>query len=168
MFVDGSGKDRSADGTESADICIIGGGAAGITLACELADGSHRVILIESGGLNSQTSDRGSYRVSAGERVTVGLVPSMPSYFGGATNYGTARIDHSMRMTSSCVSGFRTAAGQSVGGSSTPITNGPRCSLGWAPRLVRRRGMPSSTSYIRRSRPTTRSWRLASSRRARC
>src|SRR6476661_5761034 len=34
-----------------ADVCIIGGGAAGITLALELDKGPLRIVLLESGGL---------------------------------------------------------------------------------------------------------------------
>ncbi|MEL6244571.1 MAG: FAD-dependent oxidoreductase, partial [Pseudomonadota bacterium] len=34
-----------------ADVCIVGGGAAGITLALELADSALSVILLESGDI---------------------------------------------------------------------------------------------------------------------
>ena len=34
-----------------ADICVVGGGAAGITLAREFAGRSQRVLLLEGGGL---------------------------------------------------------------------------------------------------------------------
>ena len=40
----------------SADLCIIGGGAAGITTALEFLNKQHSVILIESGGLNEDES----------------------------------------------------------------------------------------------------------------
>ena len=36
----------------SCDVCIIGGGPAGITAALELAKNKHHVVLIESGHLN--------------------------------------------------------------------------------------------------------------------
>jgi choline dehydrogenase-like flavoprotein len=44
--------DRLRDETPvlDADLCIIGAGAAGITLALEFLDGHHRVLLVESGG----------------------------------------------------------------------------------------------------------------------
>src|SRR4051794_1668144 len=35
------------------NICIVGAGAAGITLACELAHTSHSVILLEAGSLTT-------------------------------------------------------------------------------------------------------------------
>lgn len=48
MLTDARALDR---GTElEADICIVGAGAAGITLARELAAASRRVLLLESGG----------------------------------------------------------------------------------------------------------------------
>ena len=37
--------------TIDCDICIVGGGAAGVTLALELADGCAKVVLLESGGM---------------------------------------------------------------------------------------------------------------------
>ena len=40
-----------ADGPIECEICIVGGGAAGITLAAELAGLPARVCLLESGGL---------------------------------------------------------------------------------------------------------------------
>jgi NADPH-dependent 2,4-dienoyl-CoA reductase/sulfur reductase-like enzyme len=49
MFVDA--RKLPAGATVEADICIIGGGAAGITLACDLAGSNLTVALLEGGGL---------------------------------------------------------------------------------------------------------------------
>jgi len=38
----------------AADVCIIGAGAAGITLAREFLGTRHRVVLLESGGLDKE------------------------------------------------------------------------------------------------------------------
>lgn len=78
---------RSDVDVDSPDICIVGGGAAGITLARELAGSSRKVVLIETGGFDAASSNRGSYSLTSDRRVTAGLDPSMPSYLGGATNY---------------------------------------------------------------------------------
>ena len=43
--------------TLNADICIIGAGAAGITLALELSKTSKKVILLEAGGFDYPTKD---------------------------------------------------------------------------------------------------------------
>ena len=43
------------------DICIIGAGAAGITLAQEFNGSGHKVLLLESGGLKDSTATQGLY-----------------------------------------------------------------------------------------------------------
>lgn len=69
------------------DICIIGAGAAGITLACSLIDSGIRVCLLESGGLEHSPDIQDLYD---GERV--GLANADPltcrlRRFGGTTNH---------------------------------------------------------------------------------
>ncbi len=44
-------RDIARDGTLEADICIIGAGAAGISIALELAGGPYSVVVLEGGGL---------------------------------------------------------------------------------------------------------------------
>jgi choline dehydrogenase-like flavoprotein len=70
----------------SADLCIIGGGAAGITTALEFLNKQHSVILIESGGLNEDESTQALYD---GQRVGVPYAPlhtCRSRFFGGSTN----------------------------------------------------------------------------------
>lgn len=50
MIIDG--RTVSDGATVEADVCVMGAGAAGITLATELNDGAARVVLLESGGLS--------------------------------------------------------------------------------------------------------------------
>jgi choline dehydrogenase-like flavoprotein len=70
------------------DLCVIGGGAAGITLARSLAGTPIDVLLLESGGLEQDPVGQALYR---GE--SVGLLPSSAleacrlRYFGGTTNH---------------------------------------------------------------------------------
>jgi choline dehydrogenase-like flavoprotein len=45
-----------ADGPIECDVCIVGGGAAGISLAVELADTPMRVCMLESGGLEPEAA----------------------------------------------------------------------------------------------------------------
>lgn len=85
MFVDAR---TLPEGTRlEADLCVIGAGAAGITLARELAGGPLRVILLESGGF---TMDPDAQGLAGGE---VAGLPYMPlagtrlRYFGGTTNH---------------------------------------------------------------------------------
>lgn len=70
-----------------ADVCIVGGGAAGITLALELVGSDLDVVLLESGGESAEHSYRGIYRLVPGETIRLTTDESKPSYFGGSTNY---------------------------------------------------------------------------------
>lgn len=47
---------RAGLGPQRADVCVIGGGAAGMTLAMEIA--KHSVIVLESGGLEFDAKAR--------------------------------------------------------------------------------------------------------------
>ncbi len=91
MFVDGR---RITQGEElEADVAIVGGGAAGITLARELGASGVRVLVIESGGTELDGATQALY-----EGTSIGL-PYFPlqsarlRYFGGSTNHwsGTCR-----------------------------------------------------------------------------
>jgi choline dehydrogenase-like flavoprotein len=79
--------------TISADLCIVGAGAAGITLARSLADAPFRTVLLESGGL---TLDAETQQLNAGEVSGLPYFPLVGTrlrYFGGTTNHwgGTCR-----------------------------------------------------------------------------
>ena len=52
----------SPDDMDSADICIVGAGAAGITLACELDGSGLKIIVLEAGGLKPLRAEEDSYR----------------------------------------------------------------------------------------------------------
>jgi choline dehydrogenase-like flavoprotein len=71
-----------------ADLCIIGAGAAGITLAREFIGTPVRVVLLESGGLELDGRTQALYK----GRSSIGL-PYFPldsarlRYFGGSTNH---------------------------------------------------------------------------------
>ncbi|MGH9026526.1 MAG: FAD-dependent oxidoreductase, partial [Acidimicrobiia bacterium] len=73
-------------GDVRADVCIVGGGAAGITLALELANAQLSVVVLESG----DTEREESVEALAGG-VTTGrsypLATTRLRYLGGATNH---------------------------------------------------------------------------------
>ncbi|MCK6453097.1 MAG: GMC family oxidoreductase [Alphaproteobacteria bacterium] len=77
-----------ADGaTIEADLCIVGAGAAGITLAHELRNSRRRVLLVESGGLDADAATQELY---AGENVGMPYPPldtARLRFFGGTTNH---------------------------------------------------------------------------------
>jgi choline dehydrogenase-like flavoprotein len=69
------------------EVCIIGAGAAGITLAREFIDSPFRVALLESGGMHFNVETQGLY---AGQSIGVPFDPLTVSrlrYFGGTTNH---------------------------------------------------------------------------------
>lgn len=75
------------------DICIVGAGAAGITLARELRGQPYKICLLESGGLDFDEVTQSLYQ---GDNVGVPYFPlseSRARYFGGSTNLwgGTCR-----------------------------------------------------------------------------
>jgi choline dehydrogenase-like flavoprotein len=68
------------------EVCIVGGGAAGITLAREFANANFRVILLESGGAKPDQATQDLYGSSNIGRPYDMLPVSRLRYFGGTTN----------------------------------------------------------------------------------
>ena len=70
-----------------ADVCIVGAGAAGITLARELSGGNRRIALLESGNFDF---DADTQKLYAGEVVGQAYTPldrDRLRYLGGTTNH---------------------------------------------------------------------------------
>ncbi len=88
MYIDASEIDR--DGVIEGDVCVIGGGAVGITLARELMEAGLEVVLLESG---SQDFDQETQDLYAGVESGTVLGPDTEyltetrnRYYGGTTN----------------------------------------------------------------------------------
>jgi choline dehydrogenase-like flavoprotein len=83
--------DQLRDGeTLDTGVCIIGAGAAGITLALELDAAGVDVCLLEAGGIVDEIASSARYRgaLSANLNVTPDyLTASRLRYFGGSTNH---------------------------------------------------------------------------------
>ena len=60
MLLDARDLDPRAD--VEADICVVGGGAAGLTLARELIDGPLRVVVLEGGGIQPDVQSQELYQ----------------------------------------------------------------------------------------------------------
>jgi len=73
--------------TLQTDVCIVGAGAAGLALATELAGQRFRVLLLESGGLDSDGETQGLYDGSAVGLPYYPLAAARLRYFGGSTNH---------------------------------------------------------------------------------
>src|SRR5579872_599861 len=84
MFIDARGI---PSGTEvTADLCIIGGGAAGITIARACAGSGMRICLLESGDLRFRWETQALYRGTNVGLPYFDLDVCQARYFGGNTN----------------------------------------------------------------------------------
>ena len=85
-------KNLSSDFNLSFDICILGAGAAGITLARELAKHPFKVGLVESEGFEPDRAQElydGETSGSIPDELRY-LIASRMRWFGGTTNIWTA------------------------------------------------------------------------------
>ena len=69
------------------EVCIVGAGAAGITLAREFINSPLRVILLESGGMEYEQDTQDLYQGQSIGRSFQDLIASRLRYFGGTTNH---------------------------------------------------------------------------------
>ena len=75
-----------AGGELRADVCVVGAGPAGITLARELAARSKQVVLAEGGGMAYEGESQELYAGdSSGERYPIQT--TRQRYFGGTSNH---------------------------------------------------------------------------------
>ncbi|MFT6779338.1 MAG: choline dehydrogenase-like flavoprotein [Paraglaciecola sp.] len=85
MFIELDTFDK--DSNIDCDICIVGAGAAGITMALELANSDYQVILLESGGMEYQHDTQ---MLNKGKITGIPYVPLESArlrFFGGTTNH---------------------------------------------------------------------------------
>jgi choline dehydrogenase-like flavoprotein len=71
------------------DVCIIGAGAAGITIAREFLGSATQVVLLESGWLEPDDATQALYQGSVTAQPYFALDASRYRYFGGSTNLWT-------------------------------------------------------------------------------
>jgi choline dehydrogenase-like flavoprotein len=86
MIADAATLDRSAF-DQAFDVCVIGAGPAGITLARSLAAGGARVALMEAGGLEISEESQDAYRGSNIGQEYFDHDLSRLRYFGGTSNH---------------------------------------------------------------------------------
>ena len=75
------------DSVVETDVCIVGAGAAGITLALELIGTPLRVHLLESGGLDFDAATQQLYQGETDGHPYYPLDTCRLRYFGGSTNH---------------------------------------------------------------------------------
>jgi choline dehydrogenase-like flavoprotein len=69
----------------SADVCVVGAGAAGIALAVEMSKAGLRVLVLESGGVRPDKSDQSLNEGEIVGQPFTGLTSGRARAFGGAT-----------------------------------------------------------------------------------
>ena len=85
MFIDA--RSLPSGSTIPADICIVGAGAAGITMACELGGGDLKVAVLESGGFDYEEATQELYDGPLTGQPTTPLKFDRLRYLGGSTNH---------------------------------------------------------------------------------
>jgi choline dehydrogenase-like flavoprotein len=73
--------------TIDTEVCIVGAGAAGITLAREFINAPFRVVLLESGGMDFEMPTQELYEGQSIGPPFIPLTASRLRYFGGTTNH---------------------------------------------------------------------------------
>lgn len=110
MFFDARNIEK--DSVLDTDVCIVGGGAAGITVAREFDGVGKRIMLLEGGGLNYSRDSQDLY---SGKNVGLPYVPldvTRLRYFGGSTNHWGGIAGHWTNPILKCGTGFRLAVGR--------------------------------------------------------
>ena len=69
------------------DICIVGGGAAGITLAKDLSNSGIKVSVLESGGMQYEGKTQDMYKGKNIGQPYIPLNVTRLRFFGGSTNH---------------------------------------------------------------------------------
>ncbi len=91
MFFDMNTMDRIAS-TKQYDVCIVGSGPAGITLARVLAGEGKRVAVLEGGGLEYSENSQNLYQAKkTGVNIWDAASYCRLRYFGGTSNHWTGR-----------------------------------------------------------------------------
>jgi choline dehydrogenase-like flavoprotein len=85
MFIDA--RTVPENSTLESDICIVGAGAAGITLARDLSQTRLSVLLLESGGLEFASATQDLYEGDVVGHEFTPLSVDRLRYFGGSTNH---------------------------------------------------------------------------------
>src|ERR1700736_765195 len=84
---------RDVDASSAqADVCIIGTGAAGLTLALELQATPLRVIVLEGGGARLDQTSQGLYQAELAGLHHKGITDARFRVFGGTTTRWTGQV----------------------------------------------------------------------------
>lgn len=76
-----------SENSDAVDVCIIGAGAAGISMAVTLAERGHRVLLCEGGDADYSERSQECYRGDVVGDPYISLYGARLRYLGGSTNH---------------------------------------------------------------------------------
>src|SRR5579859_723762 len=85
MFIDANSVPARTN--IEADLCIVGSGAAGITIAREFLGSGVKVVLLESGGMEYEQDTQDLYQGAETGQPYLDLTTCRLRYFGGTTNH---------------------------------------------------------------------------------
>ena len=89
----GTAHDLSLDATLHTDVCVIGSGAAGLTIACELDGGPLDVLVLEAGGAARDLAiERDLFEIEQLDLPYLNPEPPRARFFGGSTNLWFGRV----------------------------------------------------------------------------
>ena len=80
-------NERQAGEALECDVCVVGSGPAAISLALRFDGSGHKVVMLESGGLEQERAVQKLYQgETLGYRLANGLMGSRSRFFGGSSN----------------------------------------------------------------------------------
>ena len=79
----------------TADICIVGSGAAGITIAREFIGARHTVVMLESGGFGSESEIRSYMKQKSLDYRTRTFKKDAFAFLAARQHYGEVRLSGS-------------------------------------------------------------------------
>ena len=147
------------------DLCIIGAGAAGITLARELIDAPFQVALLEGGGSASPAVPSASTSAPTSVSPTTRPRTRASACSAARPPAGRASADRSTTSISRRGSGCRSAAGRSAGTTWPPGTGARRACATSAPRASSRRRGSIRPRRCRSAGAISRPWSFGSATR---
>jgi len=123
--------DATAPELLETDVCVVGGGAAGVALARNLAQQGHDVCLLEAGGIDFEQATQDLCRGGITGMEYYELEHSRLRFFGGTTNIWGGRSVPLDRIDFENAIGYHTAVGRLPWMTWNPTTGSPTTRLSW-------------------------------------
>jgi choline dehydrogenase-like flavoprotein len=112
----------------NADICIVGAGAAGITIAKELVPTGKQILLLEGGDIKYSEESQSLYHMTRDRFIGIRTEAAF-AFSEAAPTIGTEAAGPTIRSISKRAPGCPTAAGRFHSGTWSPSTTAPLSTL---------------------------------------